>query len=263
MRATASLLALSSLALSVRAQECRTDALDADTQAFIEGLQQKERISSDSSLLTRRQTGNITVPVHMHLAASSEREGEVPDSRVQSQFAVLAAAYEPLGIHLTLESTTSTVDPIIAQGPFGPGEDHQDWLRSTRQGDYATLNVYIYTDMDPGISGFCPMPAIGGDQDPYIWNDGCHLLASTLPDGADDEEGLKLGATAVHEVGHWFGLLHTFHGQSCNPAAGDMVDDTPQQRIAGSGCPIGQDSCPDLPGLDPIHNYMDYSDDSW
>jgi len=28
---------------------------------------------------------------------------------------------------------------------------------------------------------------------------------------------------------------------------------------ASDGCFIGQDSCPDHPGLDPIHNYMDYS----
>jgi hypothetical protein len=39
----------------------------------------------------------------------------------------------------------------------------------------------------------------------------------------------------------------------------DLVADTPSQYWPTYGCPIGEDTCPDHPGLDPIHNYMDYS----
>ena len=42
---------------------------------------------------------------------------------------------------------------------------------------------------------------------------------------------------------------------------GDYVDDTPQESTSTSGCPAGKDSCPNDVGLDPIHNYMDYSTD--
>ena len=67
-----------------------------------------------------------------------------------------------------------------------------------------------------------------------------------------------LGFTLVHEAGHWFNLEHTFFG-GCN-AKGDFVDDTPPMRVPTRGCPEGKDTCLE-PGLDPIHNYMDYSDD--
>jgi hypothetical protein len=40
-----------------------------------------------------------------------------------------------------------------------------------------------------------------------------------------------------------------------------MVADTPPMRTPTGGCPEGKDTCPSA-GLDPIHNYMDYSYDS-
>lgn len=72
------------------------------------------------------------------------------------------------------------------------------------------------------------------------------------------------GKTAVHEVGHWFGLLHTFQDNSCEKgSSGDFIADTPQQLTATDGCPVGKDSCPGVEGVDAIGNFMDYSSDVW
>ncbi len=53
-------------------------------------------------------------------------------------------------------------------------------------------------------------------------------------------------------------LEHTFAG-ACS-ASGDGVADTPREAYPQFECPTGADSCP-APGLDPIRNFMDYTDD--
>lgn len=155
-----------------------------------------------------------------------------------------------------------------------------------RQGSYQTLNVYFQTDLQaiPGqearavgirdtnalsdlttsVLGFCTLPdptvnatSLAAD---YV-KDGCNVLAQTMPGGPLDL--YNRGGTAIHEIGHWNGLLHTFQGESCSPDdPGDYISDTPQQKTPTSGCPSRKDSCPDAPGLDAVHDFMDYSNDA-
>ena len=143
---------------------------------------------------------------------------------------------------------------------------HEEWSqdrdtlnmkRTLRRGGYDSLNIY-YQQFASDNLGYCTYPrhniTVGTDR--FFW-DGCTVITEALPGGPLPR--FDLGKTATHEVGHWLDLFHTFeNGCSC---VGDMVHDTPASESGTSGCPVGRDSCPGLPGLDDITNYMDYSDE--
>ena len=68
----------------------------------------------------------------------------------------------------------------------------------------------------------------------------------------------NLGDTIIHETGHWLGLLHPWQGGCSEP--NDGVGDTPQTAGPSYYCDEDSDTCR-APGLDPIHNFMNYSYD--
>eukprot|EP00928_Gymnodinium_smaydae_P021442 TRINITY_DN18365_c0_g1_i2.p1 TRINITY_DN18365_c0_g1~~TRINITY_DN18365_c0_g1_i2.p1 ORF type:complete len:738 (-),score=73.13 TRINITY_DN18365_c0_g1_i2:27-2240(-) len=102
-----------------------------------------------------------------------------------------------------------------------------------------------------GYLGFAYFPGTSDDIRSLVVNPGA------LPGGAITN--YNLGDTLVHEMGHYLGLYHTFQDGCSSP--GDSVADTNYEQSSFFGCPSSgnwRHTCNDG---DPVHNFMDYSDD--
>ncbi|TFK92951.1 metalloprotease [Polyporus arcularius HHB13444] len=202
-------------------------------------------------------TATVNVFWHVVMQDSTLDGGNIPDSMIADQITVLNEGYAPSGLQFVLKNTTRTVNwNYFNQAGLGTSVQTQ-MKQELRQGGVADFNVYTVgfkAPADAGLLGYSTFPAdyAGNPKD-----DGSVILFSSLPGGSTDR--FNEGKTLTHEAGHWVGLYHTFMG-GCS-GVGDMVDDTPAESTPASGCPTGRDTCTSA-GLDPINNFMDYSDDS-
>ncbi|MDO9494643.1 MAG: zinc metalloprotease [Nocardioides sp.] len=227
----------------------------------ISAAEQRE-IAARTERILKRQGGlsataalaGGSVPVYVHVMASKSGAGNVTDSQIAQQIQVLNTTYG--GGESAAAADTGFTFTLAGTDRFYNDTWHRDgsssrYRKATRQGGADALNIWVVDFSYLGVATF-PWDY---SRNPGI--DGIRVQYSSLPGGS--AANYNLGETATHEVGHWLGLYHTFQG-GCT-ATNDEVSDTPAQGSATNGCPAGRDSC-SLPGLDPIHNYMDYSYDS-
>ncbi|KAI2608109.1 Metalloprotease [Hypoxylon fragiforme] len=196
----------------------------------------------------------FSVNLYFHVVAASRTvaDGYLTQQMIDDQLQVMNDDYGVHGITFNLVSTDWTVNTNWAADG-----DELAMKRALRKGTYSDLNIYLLGNLGGGLLGYCYFPDDVTSGSTEFYQDGCTVLANSVPGGS--AAPYNLGGTVVHEVGHWMNLYHTFQG-GCG-ATGDSVADTPPQASSSSGCPIGRDSCPGG-GVDPIHNYMDYSDDA-
>jgi len=216
----------------------------------------EERTRALLSRRTSSTTSPVTIPVYVHVMESATGAGNVSDIRIARQVDVLNQTYSgrdadhPGGPDTGFRFRLAGVDRFRNSIWHADG-DSAAYRARTRRGGRAALNVWL---VDFDALGIATFPWDDASA-PRI--DGIRIEFKTLPGGSATH--YNAGKTVTHETGHWLGLYHTFQG-GCS-APGDEVSDTPAQASPSTGCPIGRNSCSSR-GLDPIHDYLDYSYDS-
>ena len=222
-------------------------AIEARTNAIL-AAKGKAPLGTSTALVS------ATVPVYVHVMASASGAGDVTQAQIDAQIAELNENFA--GSESSAAANTGFTFTLAGVDRYYNNQWHTDkqstsYRSKTRQGGANALNIWLVDFKYLGVATFPWDYSRNGSID------GIRVHYDSLPGGGI--ANYNQGKTATHEVGHWLGLYHTFQG-GCT-TTNDEVADTPAQGSSTSGCPEGRDSCT-LPGLDPIHNYMDYSYDA-
>lgn len=270
----------------------RSCATREPTRAELAAKESKRRVAS----IQHPFNFHVEIPVLFHVIHDGA-DGYVTEERLREQVRVLTDAFG--GVTQRHDGTANVyaadtgvafryagaryvdtrTNPDVVGSWFrddcSPGPGQRRIKSALAEDPSRVLNVYL-CEPEGGVLGW-----ISHFPDELPEDDLSHgvvLLHSTLPGG--DATPYHRGDTAVHEVGHYLGLYHTFQG-GCHAlwetSAGDAVYDTPPQAESCHGTCVelaaqSPDSCvgegqsdgtmPPYFGRDGYDNFMDYAVDS-
>ena len=236
-----------------------------DARGLVRSDPHTERLPEHTTLnarAARLAAGSVTIPTYVHvITANGLTAGEqsARTRQVERQINVLNRAYGGRSasdaantpFQFSLQQTNFVVNSDWATMGYGSAAERAA-KSALRVGGANALNLYA-ANIGDDLLGWATFPQSYSSSPKQ---DGVVILLDSMPGGSADP--YNLGDTGTHEVGHWLGLYHTFQG-GCQKK-NDLVDDTPAEKSAAFGCPDRRDSCRTA-GVDPIDNFMDYTDD--
>lgn len=248
--------------------------------------------------MNKSQNGDvITIPVVVHVIHSGQAYGSAPnitDAQVESQITVMNQDFRkmagtrgenslPISADTKIQFALAKVDP---NGNPTNGIDRVNMCQLAWSTDEINNIVKPKTIWDPtqymnmwsvnfstnGLLGYAQFPS-GSNLTGLNPNGGLAetdgVVAGFYCFGSRDvddgtfllAQNVDLGRTMTHEVGHFLGLRHLWGDGDCLT---DYVNDTPFSSSVNDAhyvCNPTQDSCPTMPGVDMVRNYMNYTND--
>lgn len=220
----------------------------------------------------------LVIQVVFHVIKRTDGVGDISPALLKSQIDVLNEDFNALANTPGAAGSNAKIKFVLArwnpQGQPHPGYQvitNDAWFDDPGSGVQnnpmkAALAwdtqryLNIYTNDANGLLGYATFP----QQSAGTVRDGVVVLWNSIGRNSPIGPPYNLGRTTTHEVGHYLGLYHTFQsgcGNSTAPyTSGDLIGDTMREQSPNYGCEPAQSSCGG--GMNPIENYMDYSDDA-
>ncbi len=215
-----------------------------------------------------------TIPVVVHVLHIGGSEN-ISDAQIESQITIMNEDFGKIagtngdgnGVDTKVRFCLAKIDPdgnctngIVRV--FSSLTNHQTYERALLKqlsfwDNTKYMNIYLVKSITGGILGYSSFP--GGPPD----EDGMVVRSNVF--GNIGTASSSLGRTASHEIGHWFGLYHTFNNGCGTDVCldGDFVCDTPPQAAPSFNCSTLNTCSNDIPDVDDQkENYMNYTPDA-